>query len=201
MRSISEVLLNISSWTQYPWLPGPRTSGRQSSLRLQRWYTVTRRLSRAVRADGTGQGDLSGSEPSWASNISEDISTYKQNQNKGGCFCRLGSIKTKLTQADLSAQELKHSWKARNAAAGTASGCGWLQHLSHARGQDQFGGLALRRGDKEALCGLLHMELGALCTWVFQPSLPGLNSEKMNHTKPILPNFPPLKLIKRIIHQ
>lgn len=37
MRSISEVLLNISSWTQYPWLPGPRISGRQSSLRLQRW--------------------------------------------------------------------------------------------------------------------------------------------------------------------
>lgn len=37
MRSISEVLRNISSWTQYPWFPGPRISGRQSSLRLQRW--------------------------------------------------------------------------------------------------------------------------------------------------------------------
>lgn len=124
MRSISEVLLNISSWTQYPWLPGPRISGRQSSLRLQRWYTVTRRRRRAVRAEETGQGDLSGSEPSWASNISEDISIYKQNQNQGGYFCCFKNTADSRTGA-------RPSWQGCDSVLETAVGCGWLCHHSH----------------------------------------------------------------------
>lgn len=78
-----------------------------------------------MRAEETGQGDLSGSEPSWASNISEDISIYKQTKIKVAIFVVLFK-----NTAD-SRTGARPSWQGCDSALETAVGCGWLCHHSH----------------------------------------------------------------------
>lgn len=61
-----------------------------------------------MRADETGQGDLSRLEPSWASNISEDISIYKCKYNKRGCV-RLNTKTTGFSDFKAAALTLARS--------------------------------------------------------------------------------------------